>query len=172
MLKNGEETPPHLDIHKFCIECGQLGGVSVIIESDIQKIRESFQTILFELFTKPTVCLKCGGTTIPLGYTWSSHGWMLEGFNKEEVEQYYKVVGTIKNHPKNVRIFQSTTSTMVEMKNIIISKVNRSEEKIMSFSKDREIKGGEGVFLIDLPQYTEDLSNFKPTVQQELAEWR
>ena len=44
--------------------------------------------------------------------------------------------------------------------------------KITSFNRDRKIEGGQGVFLIDLPQYTEDLSDFKPVVQQELAEWR
>lgn len=197
MLKHGVEAPPHLDIHRLCIECDQIGGLSVIIEADMDEIRGTFRTFLTELFIKPTECPRCGGSTIPLGYTWSSLGWMLQGFDKEEVEQYYRVIGTIKTHPKKVEIFQTTTSTMIGVKSVIISRVNRSKEgtgkmveeavkitkterifppphprkhnnkqemermRIISFGRDTKIKieGGESGFLIDLPQYTENLSD-------------
>lgn len=160
MIEEGE-VPPHLHVYRICIECNKMLHVVVgYATKEMNHIRQSFPAVLQKFLFTPLeelTCPKCKSITFPLGYSWYSLGWALSISPSEEKEfqLYLDVIGTVSHHPAHIEVYLTATSTMIGKKKTITSKIHRKINRIISFDKDEEAEGGEGIFQVSLPQYNE-----------------
>lgn len=155
MKKIGDDTPPTLLVFSYCRSCQEMNVACLVMMVDTNLVRRDFKVILGKAIRGQMYCPDCESLTIPLGYSWNTLAWVLKAKKSEKkvLDEYYKVMGSIKNHPLKEEHYLSCTVTTLGRNKMATCEIVRVEGKISSFKEDIEtLKVGKGRFVIKLPK--------------------
>jgi len=144
------DMPPEIKIYTYCPTCRKINVKIIIAAMDIEDLRENFEIMLKTEFLKEMACGRCCDITIPLGYSFDCLAWEISGSNKEELDLYWRVIGTLEYHPQKTENYISNIVTTLGRKLQISEQIIRRQGKII-FTNRETIEDVKGLFILELP---------------------
>jgi len=153
-IKNNGHVPPSVISFSYCPKCDRPTVCKVSIISNMELIRGLFPIFIAGAISETEKCRKCGGSTLPIGYAYSSEAWNLdvEGMDKKEIDLYRNAFGTIAAHPKKREVYLTAVVTVIGKK-MLMDEIIREDGKVR-FRKVKLPKKGDlsGRFILPLPR--------------------
>jgi hemerythrin len=149
---------PSCQIFSYCPNCKRTGIIMQKFNIPVELLRKIFQTLLRKGLSEARICRKCKNSSIILGYSYVSEGWLLETTKEEDEEfsLYYKAIGTLAKHPKRKEVVVQTVSTAFGEIYTIVEEVIR-KNGIILFRGHRKAEALTGTFIVKLEQIPKNI---------------
>jgi len=153
--KSGVSIVPKVAAFSYCPKCDRLTTSLSFLMTDMDAIRLLFPIFVASGLEVTSKCKECGRNTIPIGYAYFSEAWMLMPRNEEEqkeAELYWRVVGSIENHPRKREIYLASVVTVLGKKKVIVKEIVRRPSGVAFRKVKMPVHDFTGRFVLPLPK--------------------